>query len=84
MKEEQNKQFARDCFYRIAAVHAAVGDYPTQLKTYERFLPSLDLKRKQLMAERIKARSRLVETERVMEGLRARVGTALPRPSPLR
>ena len=63
---------------RLSLSKSSLSQQSRQLKTYERFLPSLDLKRKQLMAERIKARSRLVETERVMEGLRARVGTALP------
>lgn len=41
----------------------------SSLKTYERFLPSLDLKRQQLMAEQSSARRALAETEREIEAL---------------
>ena len=48
------------------------------LRTYERFLPSLDLKRQQLMAERAKARQALVETRKEMDALAKQVGQKLP------
>lgn len=48
------------------------------LRTYERFLPSLDLKRQQLMAERAKARRAHVETRKEMETLATQVGQKLP------
>jgi V/A-type H+-transporting ATPase subunit D len=48
------------------------------LRTYERFLPSLDLKRQQLMAERAKARRAHVETRKEMDSLATQVGQKLP------
>lgn len=48
------------------------------LRTYERFLPSLDLKRQQLMAERAKAGHALAETRNEIESLRTQVGRTLP------
>ncbi len=48
------------------------------LRTYERFLPSLDLKRQQLMAERAKAGHALAETRSEMETLAKQVGRTLP------
>ena len=48
------------------------------MRTYERFLPSLDLKRQQLMAERAKARRAHVETRKEMETLSTQVGQKLP------
>ncbi len=48
------------------------------LRTYERFLPSLDLKRQQLMAERAKAARTLAGTDREIENLRRQVGNRLP------
>jgi V/A-type H+-transporting ATPase subunit D len=48
------------------------------LKTYQRFLPSLDLKRQQLMAERAKARHQIDETRRQIDELARDVGRKLP------
>ncbi len=48
------------------------------LKTYQRFLPSLDLKRQQLMAERAKARRQLVTLNTQHEQLLQRVSQQLP------
>ena len=48
------------------------------LLTYERFLPSLDLKRQQLMAERAKAAQTLADTRTEIERLRQEVGRSLP------
>jgi V/A-type H+/Na+-transporting ATPase subunit D len=49
-----------------------------KLKTYERFLPSLDLKRKQLMAERKQAGQDLQEIIQERERLRSRIARLLP------
>lgn len=49
-----------------------------QLATYQRFLPSLDMKRKQLMAERQRARRRLEETRAALEDVNQRVAKQLP------
>ena len=48
------------------------------LKTYQRFLPSLDLKRRQVMAERAKAAKALAATQRAIEELRKEAGEKLP------
>lgn len=48
------------------------------LRTYERFLPSLDLKRQQLMAERAKAAHALAGTRGEIETLAKQVGRTLP------
>lgn len=49
-----------------------------QLKAYERFLPALDLKRQQLMAERAKARTGVGTMEQEIAAFAARVGRDLP------
>ena len=48
------------------------------LKTYQRFLPSLDLKRQQLMAERAKARRQLSELQEQQAHLSRYVSNQLP------
>ncbi len=48
------------------------------LRTYEGFLPSLDLKRQQLMAERAKAARVITETRKEIESFRKQVGQNLP------
>ncbi|WP_119165294.1 V-type ATP synthase subunit D [Algihabitans albus] len=48
------------------------------LRTYERFLPSLDLKRQQLMAERAKAAKTLAETGGEIARFGQEVGQRLP------
>lgn len=63
---------------RLALSKSELSRQTRQLKTYERFLPSLDLKRKQLMAERAKARIRLDETVQTIARLHARVSEHLP------
>ena len=63
---------------RLALSKSELSRQTRQLKTYERFLPSLDLKRKQLMAERVRARSRLVDTEQRIVELKQRVRERLP------
>lgn len=49
-----------------------------QLETYERFLPSLDLKRRQLIAERNKARRAVAATADEIQELRLSSGEQLP------
>lgn len=49
-----------------------------KLKTYERFLPSLDLKRKQLLAELAKARRALAEVQEDIERLMREASERLP------
>lgn len=49
-----------------------------QLKLYERTLPSLDLKRRQLTVELSKARSELVDTEKALGQLEDHIGEQLP------
>jgi len=48
---------------RLALNKATLSRQTQQLKIFERFLPSLDLKRKQLLAERVKADTALRRTE---------------------
>lgn len=49
-----------------------------QLETYERFLPSLDLKRRQLIAERNKARRDVVKLRDEIEEIERSCGRGLP------
>ncbi|MEM1195454.1 MAG: V-type ATP synthase subunit D [Pseudomonadota bacterium] len=50
----------------------------SSLKTFERFLPSLDLKRQQLMAEQSAARRALADTDREIEALTQDLGAKAP------
>lgn len=50
----------------------------SHLRTYERFLPSLDLKRQQLMGEKAKAEAEVLALEEAVEALAAKVGQAVP------
>lgn len=63
---------------RLALSKSELARQTRQLKTYERFLPSLDMKRKQLMAERARARSQLLETEQRIREQWQRVQEQLP------
>ncbi len=49
-----------------------------QLRTYERFLPSLDLKRQQLMGEKAKAQAQAAAMAAKVEELAAKVGRDVP------
>ncbi|MBK5965003.1 V-type ATP synthase subunit D [Thiocystis minor] len=51
---------------RLSLSKSSLTRETRQLQTFERFLPALDLKRKQLMAERAKA---LAEQERIQESM---------------
>ena len=63
---------------RLSLSKSELSRQTRQLKTFERFLPSLDLKRKQLMAERARARNRLADTEQRIAELKQRVRERLP------
>jgi len=57
---------------------AAMGQAKTRLAGYRRFLPSLDLKRRQLIAERNKTRQRVAEMEAQREALFREAGERVP------
>ena len=57
---------------------SALAKEQKSLRTYQRFLPSLDLKRQQVMAEKAKAERALAERRREIEALRKEAGETLP------
>jgi V/A-type H+-transporting ATPase subunit D len=63
---------------RLALNKSSLSKLSRQLGTFERFLPSLDLKRKQLMAERARAQAALQRTGQAMQELRASIAAQLP------
>lgn len=63
---------------RLTLSKSSLSMQSRQLKTFERFLPSLDLKRRQLIAERAKAVQAIAETERSIDLLREQLKTAIP------
>jgi len=63
---------------RLALNKASLSKQARQLKTFERFLPSLDLKRRQLMAERARERIAIGRTQRASEALREGVAAQIP------
>jgi V/A-type H+-transporting ATPase subunit D len=63
---------------RLALNKASLSRQNQQLKTYERFLPSLDLKRKQLLMERAKAAAALVRTEEALRPIDTLIAEQLP------
>ncbi len=63
---------------RLQLNKSSLAREQTQLKSYERFLPSLDLKRQQLMAERAKARDDVKRLEDEVSELAQQVGAKLP------
>lgn len=63
---------------RLALNKSSLSRQQSQLKTFERFLPSLDLKRRQLLAERNKAVLALRRTRAAIEQYTADVGERLP------
>jgi V/A-type H+/Na+-transporting ATPase subunit D len=63
---------------RLALNKSSLSKLTRQLVTFEKFLPSLDLKRKQLMAERAKAQGALQRTGRDMATLRDSIAGRLP------
>ena len=63
---------------RIQLTKSALAREKRQLDTFRRFLPSLDLKRQQLMVERKKATVAKAGIEAEVEALRTGVARALP------
>jgi len=63
---------------RLQLNKSSLAREQTQLKSYERFLPSLDLKRQQLMAERVKAREDVKRLQDEVQELAQQVGAKLP------
>ncbi|WP_282118807.1 V-type ATP synthase subunit D [Ruegeria atlantica] len=63
---------------RLQLNKSSLAREQTQLKSYERFLPSLDLKRQQLMAERAKAREDVHRLQDEVQELAQKVGEKLP------
>ena len=68
---------------RLTLSKASLSQEGTKLKTYERFLPSLDLKRRQLINERARAAAALTDTGRAIAELRERLRAELPMASDL-
>lgn len=63
---------------RLQLNKSSLAREQTQLRGYERFLPSLDLKRQQLMAERVKARKEVQRLQEEVGTLARQVGEKLP------
>ncbi|GAA6193074.1 V-type ATP synthase subunit D [Phaeobacter gallaeciensis] len=63
---------------RLQLNKSALAHETTQLRSYERFLPSLDLKRQQLMAERAKARADVATLTAQVNELAQSVGKRVP------
>jgi V/A-type H+-transporting ATPase subunit D len=63
---------------RLALNKASLSKQTRQLNTFERFLPSLDLKRRQLMAERARERTAMARTRQASEELRETVAAQIP------
>lgn len=63
---------------RLSLNKSSLSRETRQLRTYQRFLPSLDLKRRQLVAERAKARRALEQTRRSLAETVAKVAETLP------
>lgn len=63
---------------RVSLSKSSLAKQNRALQTYERYLPSLDLKRKQIMTERAKEVLAQEETRRTIAALRERVTENLP------
>lgn len=63
---------------RLALNKSSMSKQQSQLKTFERFLPSLDLKRRQLIAERNKAIVKWQRTGEEIQSYTHSVGERLP------
>jgi V/A-type H+-transporting ATPase subunit D len=63
---------------RLKLSKASLQQERTKLKLYEKLLPSLELKRRQLAIELDKARKEYAATQLEVERLEARVGAELP------
>ena len=63
---------------RLALSKSSLSKQQSQLKTFERFLPSLDLKRRQLLGVRNKAVKQLAQTEQEINSYTDQLGARLP------
>lgn len=63
---------------RILLTKASLTQQKKQLKTFAEVLPSLDLKRRQLAAERSKAKEALAQIEKQLEDLELTIAQELP------
>lgn len=63
---------------RLSLSKAQMAQEKSDLAAYRRFLPSLDLKRKQLMAERARIEARLAEIEVEIDRTIERIGALIP------
>lgn len=63
---------------RLQLNKSSLAREAAQLRSYERFLPSLDLKRQQLMAERARERRAVAALEEQVRAFAAKVGEDLP------
>lgn len=63
---------------RLQLNKSSLAREQASLASYERFLPSLDLKRQQLMGERARARAELAQLEHEVAELAAQVGRDVP------
>jgi len=63
---------------RLSLSKSSLSVENRRLKTFERFLPSLDLKRRQLIAERAKAARAIGATEAEIAALRRLIGEGIP------
>ena len=63
---------------RLALTKASLTKQKRQLKTFQDVLPSLDLKRRQLSAEKAKARQTLAQTQQQLQNIEPQVAQKLP------
>lgn len=63
---------------RVRLSKSALQQQRTQLRLYTKLLPSLDLKRRQLMMESAKARAELAEAQAAADRLEKTIGAELP------
>ena len=63
---------------KLTLSKSALAQERSQLKLYERTLPSLDLKRRQLSVELARARQALAAARAAVEGLESDIGKQLP------
>ena len=67
-----------DTMARVRLSKSALQQQRTQLRLYKKLLPSLDLKRRQLMMEHKKAQAEYAEAQAAADKLEAAIGAELP------
>lgn len=63
---------------KVSLSKSSLSQQSQRLKSYQQFLPSLDMKRKQLMGERARAQAERHSLEAALEAVRQRVAETLP------